>query len=115
MFGFVTKQKGKGSQTSKEPLPKKPGQVKKVTVATIEFRLHKQFIKHLVKHHKVQKDVHFANKPSRRRGQRSERNKDKRVVRSCVQSCTYAAIKNTNGSYVQDKALSATQKSAYLK
>ena len=45
MFGFVTKQKGKGSHTSKEPLPKKPGQVKKVTVATTEFRLHRQFIK----------------------------------------------------------------------
>ena len=61
--------------------------------------------------------VGHANKRTGR-GQRSasrEREREAKRARceSCVQSCAFTADKVTNGLYVQDKALSALQKSAY--
>ena len=51
------------------------------------------------------------------RGPRSvhrERGRERTRCESCVQSCAFTAYKNTNSLCVQDKALSASQKSAYL-
>ena len=48
------------------------------------------------------------------RGQHSTRRESENKARceSCVQSCAFTADKGTNGLCVQDKALSASQKSA---
>ena len=52
------------------------------------------------------------------RGPRSvhrERGRERTRCESCVQSCAFTAYKNTNSLCVQDKALSASQKSAYVR
>ena len=58
--------------------------------------------------------AHRANSEARKDRERERERGRKTRCGSCVQSCAFTADKTTNGLYVQDKALSASQKSAYL-